>query len=152
LFDHTVLINKDVNVYLVEKLRVEEESIVALENVLGYNISKLEELRPHQKNLKFFALSGYEDSPDLVNLEYWTDRIDNTQTGIEKREENIARVYNKLYSQILLKVLEGEKLDTLENFFFQSSIYIERIRCGEMSFGELVEKYDWEKEQYKGME
>jgi len=48
------------------------------------------------------------------------------------------------------KVRAEEKLIiALENFFFQSKAYIERLKSGQMSFGELVEKYDWEKEQFK---
>jgi len=64
----------------MEKVRAEEKSVIALETVLGYNISKL---------------------------------------------------------------------DPLENFFFQSKAYIGRLRSEQMSFEELVEKYDWEKEQFK---
>lgn len=141
--------NKDIDIHLVEKVRAEEKSIIALENMLGYNIGKLEELRPHKKDLEFFARTGYEEVPDLVNLGYWMERIDNTKEGIEKREENIIRLYDRLYSQILLKMIEGEKLDSLENFFFQGKVYMEKVKCGQMSFGELVEKYDWEKEQFK---
>ncbi len=133
----------------MEKVRAEEKSIIALENMLGYNISKLEELRPHKEDLEFFARSGYEEFPDLVNLEYWTQRIDHTKVAIEKREENILKLYDRLYSQIVLKIIEGEKLDSLENFFFQGKAYIERLRSGQMSFEELVEKYDWKKEQFK---
>jgi len=150
LFNNILLANKDVvDIHLMEKVRVEEKSIIALENMLGYNVSKLEELRPHQKNLEFFARTGYEEIPDLVNLGYWMERIDNTKEGIEKREENIIKLYDRLYSQIILKMVEGKKLDSLENFFFQSKVYMERLRSGQMSFGELVEKFDWEKEQFK---
>ena len=143
------MFNKDIDIHLLEKVRAEEKSIIALENMLGYNISKLEELRPHKEDLEFFARSGYEEFPDLVNLEYWTQRIDHTKVAIEKREENILRLYDRLYSQIVLKIIEGEKLDPLENFFFQSKVYIERLKSGQMSFEELVKKYDWEKEQSK---
>ena len=143
------MFNKDIDIHLTEKVRVEEKSIIALENMLGYNISKLEELRPHKEDLEFFARSGYEEFPDLVNLEYWTQRIDHTKVAIEKREENILRLYDRLYSQIVLKIIEGEKLDPLENFFFQGKVYIERLRSGQMSFEELVKKYDWKKEQFK---
>jgi len=150
LFNNVLLANKDVvDIHLMEKVRAEEKSIMALENMLGYNVSKLEELRPHQKDLEFFAQTGYEEVPDLVNLGYWMERIDNTKEGIEKREENIIKLYDRLYSQIILKMIEGKKLDSLENFFFQSKVYIERLRSGQMSFGELVEKFDWEKEQFK---
>ena len=44
---------------------------------------------------------------------------------------------------------EEKSIIVLENFFFQSKVYIERLRSGQMSFEELVEKYDWEKEQFK---
>jgi hypothetical protein len=149
LFSNILKPNKYIDINLMEKVRAEEKSIIALENMLGYNVSKLEELRPHKKDLEFFARSGYEEVPDLVNLRYWMERIDNTKEGIEKREENIIKLYDRLYSQILLKMIEGEKLDSLENFFFQSRGYIEKVKRGQMSFGELVEKYDWEKEQFK---
>ncbi|GAI04960.1 unnamed protein product [marine sediment metagenome] len=149
MFNNTLLANKDIDIHLVEKVRAEEKSIIALENMLGYNISKLEELRPHQKDLEFFARTGYEEIPDLINLGYWMERIDNTKEGIEKREENIIQLYDRLYSQIILKMIEGEKLDPLENFFFQGKVYMEKVKCGQMSFGELVEKYDWKKEQFK---
>ncbi len=149
MFNNILLANKDIDIHLVEKVRAEEKSIIALENMLGYNIGKLEELRPHQKDLEFFARIGYEEVPDLVNLGYWMERIGNTKEGIEKREENIIRLYDRLYSQILLKMIEGEKLDPLENFFFQSRVYMKKIKCGQMSFGELVEKFDWEKEKFK---
>jgi len=150
LFNNILLANKDVvDIHLMEKVRVEEKSIIALENMLGYNVSKLEELRPHQKDLEFYARTGYEEVPDLVNLGYWMERIDNTKEGIEKREENIIKLYDRLYSQIILKMIEGKKLDSLENFFFKSKVYIERLRSGQMSFGELAEKFDWEKEQFK---
>lgn len=149
MFDNTLLVDKNIKVNIVEKVRAEEKSIIALENMLGYNIGRLEELKPHKKDLEFFAQSGYEETPDLVNLGYWIERIENTKVGIEQREENIIKLYDRLYSKILLKMLEGEKLDPLENFFFQGKGYIEKVKCGQMSFGELVEKYDWEKEQFK---
>ena len=149
MFDNTLLAAKDIKTNIVEKVRAEEKSIIALENMLGYNIGRLGELRPHKKDLEFFAQSGYEETPDLVNLGYWMERIDNTKVGIKQREENIIKLYDRLYSKILLKMLEGEKLDPLENFFFQSRGYMEKVKCGQMSFGELVEKYDWEKEQFK---
>ncbi len=149
MFNNTLLANKDIDIHFVEKVRAEEKSIIALENMLGYNICKLEELRPHKKDLEFFARSGYEEVPDLVNLGYWMERIDNTKVGIEQREENIIKLYDRLYSQIILKMIEGEKLDPLENFFFQSRGYMEKVKRGQMSFGELVEKYDWKKEQFK---
>ncbi len=48
------------------------------------------------------------------------------------------------------KVRAEEKLIiALENFFFQSKAYIERLKSRQMSFGELVEKYDWKKVQFK---
>ena len=149
MFNNTLLANKDIDIHIVEKVRAEEKSIIALENMLGYNIGKLEELRPHKKDLEFFARTGYEEIPDLISLGYWMERIDNTKEGIEKREENIIKLYDRLYSQIILKMIEGEKLDPLENFFFQSRGYMEKVKCGQMSFGELVEKYDWKKEQFK---
>jgi len=62
------------DIHLMEKVGVEEKSVIALETMLGYNISKL---------------------------------------------------------------------DLLENFFFQSKTYIERLKSGQMSFEELVEKYNW---------
>ena len=128
MFDNTLLTDKDIKINIVEKVRAEEKSIVALENMLGYNIGKLEELRPHKKNLEFFARFGYEEIPDLVNLGYWMERIDNTKVGIEQREENILKLYDRLYSKILLKVIEGEKLDSLEKFFFQSRGYMEKVK------------------------
>jgi len=77
LFNNILLANKDIDIHLVEKVRAEEKSIMALENMLGYNIGKLEELRPHKKNLEFSDRTGYEEVPDLVNLGYWIGRIDN---------------------------------------------------------------------------
>ena len=68
MFDNTLLAAKDIKTNIVEKVRAEEKSIIALENMLGYNIGRLEELRPHKKDLEFFAQSGYEETPDLVNL------------------------------------------------------------------------------------
>jgi hypothetical protein len=44
---------------------------------------------------------------------------------------------------------EEKSIIALENFFFQGKEYIERLRSGQMSFEELVEKYNWEKEQFK---
>ena len=45
---------------------------------------------------------------------------------------------------------EEKSIIALENFFFQSNAYyVERLKSGQMSFGELVEKYDWEKEKFK---
>jgi len=70
LFNNILLTNKDVDIHIVEKVQAEEKSIIALENMLGYNIYKLEELRPHKKDLEFFARTGYEEVPDLVNLGY----------------------------------------------------------------------------------
>ncbi|TET08821.1 MAG: hypothetical protein E3J83_02810 [Candidatus Atribacteria bacterium] len=45
--------------------------------------------------------------------------------------------------------VEEKSIIALENFFFQSKAYIERLKSGQMSFEELVEKYDWKKEQFK---
>jgi len=44
---------------------------------------------------------------------------------------------------------EEKSIIALENFFFQSKAYIERLKSRQMSFEELVEKYDWKKEQFK---
>ncbi len=44
---------------------------------------------------------------------------------------------------------EEKSIIALENFFFQSKACIERPKSGQMSFEELVEKYDWKKEQFK---
>ncbi len=40
---------------------------------------------------------------------------------------------------------EEKSIIALENFFFQSKAYIERLKSRQMSFEELVEKYDWKK-------
>jgi len=64
----------------------------------------------------------------------------------------MEKVRTEEKSIIALETMLGyniNKLDPLENFFFQSKAYIERLKSGQMSFGELVEKYDWEKEQFK---
>jgi len=45
--------------------------------------------------------------------------------------------------------VEEKSIIVLEYFFFQGKEYIERLKSGQMSFGELVEKYKWEKEQFK---
>ena len=44
MFNNTLLTDKDIKVNIVEKVRAEEKSIIALENMLGYNISKLDPL------------------------------------------------------------------------------------------------------------
>jgi len=44
---------------------------------------------------------------------------------------------------------EEESIIAMENFFFQSKVYIERLKSGQMNFEELIEKYDWKKEQFK---
>ena len=58
----------------------------------------------------------------------------------------MEKVRTEEKSIIALETMLGyniNKLDPLENFFFQSKAYIERLKSGQMSFGELVEKYDW---------
>ena len=40
---------------ILQKVRAEQKSVYALEHMLGYHISELEELRPHQKTIEFIA-------------------------------------------------------------------------------------------------
>ena len=42
MFNNTQLFNKDMDIHLMEKVGVEEKSVIALETMLGYNISKLD--------------------------------------------------------------------------------------------------------------
>ncbi|MBA7619550.1 hypothetical protein ES703_26889 [subsurface metagenome] len=64
---------------------------------------------------------------------------------------NSTLLFNKdIDIHLMEKVRAEEKsIIALENFFFQSKAYIGRLRSGQMSFEELVEKCDWEKEQFK---
>jgi len=64
---------------------------------------------------------------------------------------NNTLLFNKNIDIYLTEKLQAEEksIIALENFFFQGKEYIERLRSGQMSFEELVEKYDWEKEQFK---
>lgn len=136
----------------IQQIQVEQKSIYALEHMLGYHIKELEELRPHQRNIKFIAEANYQEQPDLVDLSYWLERIDNIKVSIKKNEKIITRLYDRLYAQIILKILEGKELNPLDIFFYKSKKYIEKVRSGKITFQELVAHYDWQKERFNDLE
>ncbi len=137
---------------ILQKVRAEQKSVFALEHMLGYHIKELEELRPHKNNIEFIAESDYTEKPDLIDLYYWTERIGHIETSIRKNEEMLVRIYDRLYSQILFKIIEGEELNPLDIFFYHSKKYIKKIQSGEMTFRKLVEYYDWEAERFIDMD
>ena len=136
------------NIEILQKIRVEQKSVYALEHMLGYYINELEELRPHKNNIEFIARSNYEEFPDLVELSYWSERIHNIGVSIQKNEKRLIEVYDRLYSQIIFKIIEGEKLSPLDVFFYNCKDYIEKLKSGEVSFRELVDNYDWDSQQF----
>lgn len=141
----------ETNIEILQKIRVEQKSVYALEHMLGYYISELEELKPHKKNIEFIAKSNYEDYPDLVELSYWSERIQNISASIQKNKKKIVEVYDRLYSQIIFKMIEGKKLSPLDIFFYHCKKYIGKLKSGEISFRELVDSYDWESQQFTGL-
>ena len=140
------------NIEILQQIRAEQKSVYALENMLGYHLNELEELRPHKKNIAFIAKSNYEEQPDLIDLSHWLERISNIEESIKKNEEIITKLYQRLYSQIIFKMLEGEELSQIDIFFYQSKAYIEKISSGEMTFRTLVEHYYWDTQEFEGLE
>jgi len=149
-FNH--ITKNNTNMEILQKVRAEQKSIYALEHMLGYHIKEIEELRPHKGNIEFIAKSDYAINPDLVDLSYWAERIDNIETSIRKNEKMITRLYDRLYSKIIFKMIEGEELSPLDLFFFHSKKYIEKIKTGELSFWELVKHYDWETQSFADLD
>lgn len=140
------------NIEILQQIRAEQKSVYALEHMLGYHINELEELRPHKKNIAFIAKSNYEEQPDLIDLSHWLERISNIEESIKKNEEIITKLYQRLYSQIIFKMLEGEELSPIDIFFYHSKKYIEKIKSGKITFRELVEHYDWEREKFNNLD
>ena len=140
------------NIEILQQIRAEQKSVYALENMLGYHLKELEELRPHKKNIAFIAKYNYEEAPDLIDLSHWLERISNIEESIKKNEEIITKLYQRLYSQIIFKMLEGEELSQLDIFFYHSKKYIEKIKSGKITFRELVEHYDWEREKFNNLD
>jgi len=136
------------NIEILQKVRSEQKSVYALEHMLGYHIKELEELRPHKRNIKFITESDYAEKLDLVDLSYWAERIGNIEISIKKNEKMLTRIYDRLYSQIIFKMVEGEEISPLDIFFYQSKKYFEKIKTGEMTFRELVEYYNWETQKF----
>jgi len=137
------------NIEILEQIQAEQKSIYALEHMLGYHINELEELRPHKRDIRFIAQSDYDDQPDLVVLSRWLEREKNVETSIKKNEKIITKIYDKLYAQIILKMLEGEELKPLDIFFYHLKKYIKKIRTGEISLHKLVGQYDWDNQKFK---
>lgn len=152
LFPFNVTDKQKTNMEILQRVRAEQKSIYALEHMLGYHIKELEELRPHKENIEFIAKSDYSERPDLVDLSYWAERIHNIETSIKKNEKRITILYDRLYSQIIFKMIEGEELSPLDVFFYKSKKYIEKIRSGETTFRELVEHYHWETQEFKDLD
>jgi hypothetical protein len=148
---NTVAENK-VNTEILRKVRAEQKSVYALEHMLGYHIKELEELRPHKEDIEFIAKSDYSENPDLVDLSHWAERIENIEVSISKNEKMITKLYDRLYSQIIFKMIEGEELSQLDIFFYHSKKYIHKIRNDEISFRKLVEHYNWELQKFEGLE
>ncbi len=140
------------NIEILQEIRAEQKSVYALENMLGYHLNELEELRPHKKNITFIAKYNYEEAPDLIDLSHWLERISNIEESIKKNEEIITKLYQRLYSQIIFKMLEGEELSPIDIFFYHSKKYIEKIKSGKITFRELVEHYDWEREKFNNLD
>lgn len=141
-----------INTEILQKVKVEQKSVYALEHMLGYHINELEELRPHKENMEFIAKSDYSEEPDLVDLSYWAERIGNIEASIRKNEKMITRLYDRLYSQIIFKMIEGEELSPLDVFFYNSKRYIQKIRNAEMTFRKLAEHYNWELQKFEGLD
>lgn len=137
------------NAEILQQVEIEQRSLYALEHMLGYHINELEELKPHKRNIEFLAESNYNDQPDLIDLSHWLQRIKNIENSIKKNEELIINTYEKLFSQIILKMINDETLSQLDRFFYQSKNYIEKIRSGEITLRELAEDYDWEQEKFR---
>lgn len=150
--DFDLKIYPKTNTEILQKVRAEQKSVYALEHMLGYHLKELEELRPHQKSIEFIAESDYADFPDLVDLSYWSGRIQNIKNSIRKNERRLTEIYQRLYSQIIFKMIEGEELLPLDIFFYHSKKYIEKIQNGEMSFYKLVDCYNWETQQFEGLD
>ena len=74
------------------------------------------------------------------------------EESIKKNEEIITKLYQRLYSQIIFKMLEGEELSPIDIFFYHSKKYIEKIKSGKITFRELVEHYDWEREKFNNLD
>jgi hypothetical protein len=140
------------NIEILQEIRAEQKSVYALENMLGYHLNELEELRPHKKNIAFIAKYNYEEAPDLIDLSHWLERISNIEESIKKNEEIITKLYQRLYSQIIFKMLEGEELSPIDIFFYHSKKYIEKIKSGKITFRELVEHYDWGREKFNNLD
>jgi len=141
-----------INTEILQKIRAEQKSVYALEHMLGYYLNELEELRPHKNNIEFIAKSDYFENPDLIELSYWAERIQNIEKSIKKNEKKISQIYDRLYSQIILKMIEGEELSPLDIFFYNSKKYIQKIKRGEITFRKLVEHYNWEAQSFVGLD
>lgn len=147
-----IVLKAKTNTEILQKVRAEQKSVYALEHMLGYHIQELEELRPHKKNIKFIAESDYSEHPDLVDLSYWAERIENIEGSIIRNEKIIVTLYDRLYSQIIFRVIEGKELSPLDIFFYHSKRYIRKIQSGEMSFRMLVKHYHWETQEFVGLD
>jgi hypothetical protein len=146
------VVKNRVNIEILQKVRAEQKSVYALEHMLGYHIKELEELRPHKDNIEFIAKSDYSENPDLVDLSYWAERIENIEMSIKKNEKIITKLYDRLYSQIIFKMIEGEELSPLDIFFYNCKRYIQKIKNDEITFRKLVEHYNWELQKFEGLE
>lgn len=142
----------NIHIEILQKVREEQKSVYALEHMLGYHINELEELRPHKRNIEYIAESDYEDNPDLVDLSYWAQRINHIESSIKKNEKMIIELYDRLYSQILFKMIEGKELSPLDIFFYHSKKYMDKIKNGEMTFRKLVEHYHWQRQEFDGLD
>gem|GEM_PF-3082307 len=151
LFPFKIIDKQKTNIEILQKARAEQKSVYALEHMLGYHIKELEELRPHKRNIKFIAESDYAEKPDLLDLSYWAERIGHIEISIKKNEKMLSKIYDRLYSQIIFKMIEGEEISPLDIFFYHSKKYIEKIRTGEITFRELVEYYNWETQKFTGL-
>ena len=137
------------NIEILQKIRIEQKSVYALEHMLGNTIKELEELRPHQEKIQYIATSDYEENPDLTQLSYWSERMTHVKNSLRKREKNIIELYQRLYAQIVFKMLEGEALTELDIFFYQAKPYISKLKTGELTFQELEQHYDWKNRKFE---
>ena len=63
--------------------------------------------------------------------------------------DTLLSVYDKLYAQIIVKMLEGEELNPLDVFFYHLKKYIKKIKMGKITLRELAEQYDWNTQEFK---
>ncbi len=126
---------------------VEQKSIISLENMVCYEIYKMDKLKRHIQNMEYLLDAFYSITADITEAMTFAERIKRSQRNLNRCKTKIRLLYNKLLFQILDKIAIGDAIEPIEKFFIYIRPHIEDIINGNISIWTLDAQFNWKIEQ-----